>query len=402
MIHDAQFTSLLTRAYDAAADPTGWPDFVTAMGDVFRSRCSGMFIHDFSDGSSPQTTADRWLTVMQGLPDSALQSYQAHYSRVNPWLRDPRMLPIGKPVTSDGLYAPALLKKSEFYADWLRPLDLQHSMGVMIDVRTNRGLSMTFLRPEPLGPFRRDELAIWQRFIPHLQRAVELHQRLATAESRVSELEETLSLLPTGALTLDERGRVKTISDSARRLLQGGNGLHLGRDGRLAAATAAQTALLESEIRAVMRPLETLATGGRSGPGTLRFRGTSGSLHVRITGLPRRLRADAANEAVVAVFLASADVRPNDLAASLRQRLRLTPAEARLACALALGQSLSEYAEAQRLSINTVRTQLRSATLRVGVRRQAELVRTVLTEVLLPDRALPGMAGQGGGKRGRD
>ena len=56
---------------------------------------------------------------------------------------------------------------------------------------------------------------------------------------------------------------------------------------------------------------------------------------------------------------------------------------------MSLRQSLAEHAEAQRLSINTVRSQLRSATLRVGVKRQAELVRMVLTEVLLPDRALP-------------
>ena len=207
-----------------------------------------------------------------------------------------------------------------------------------------------------------------------------------------------LSLLPTGAVTLDAKGRVRDLSDSARQLLVGGNGVRLGQDGRLLAATAAQTIRLEHEIRTATCPPEARP---RPQAGTLRFQGPSGSLHVRITGLSHRIRAEAANEAVAAMFLTSVDIRPNDLITSLRRQLQLTPAEARLACALALGQSLAEYADAQRLSINTVRTQLRSATLRVGVKRQAELVRTVLTEVLLPERALPSAAKEASQRSGR-
>ena len=348
-----------------------------------------MFIHDFSDGSAPATTADKWLWAMHGVDDADLVSYQAHYSQVNPWLRDPRLLPVSRAVTSEMLYPADLLQRSEFYSDWLRPQDLAHSMGTMVDMRSHRGLSMTMLRSGEVGEFQPQELVAFQNLIPHLQRALELHQRLAVAESKVSELEETLSLLPTGVLTLDSLARVRSMNRSAQILLQQGCGLSLDRHHHLVAATAAQTTVLDVELRSVLQPVRQ-KVGTMPRGGMIRFRGAAGSLHAQITGLPRDPHDDAPGKAVAAVFLSSADIRPADLAASVQQQLRLTRAEARLACALALGQSLAEYAEERGLGISTVRTQLRSAAQRVGVRRQAELVRVVLTDVLLPQRSLPG------------
>jgi DNA-binding CsgD family transcriptional regulator len=52
----------------------------------------------------------------------------------------------------------------------------------------------------------------------------------------------------------------------------------------------------------------------------------------------------------------------------------LTPAEARLALALFEGRSLGEFAEGNRVSRETVRSQMKSIFLKTGTRRQAELV----------------------------
>jgi DNA-binding CsgD family transcriptional regulator len=70
----------------------------------------------------------------------------------------------------------------------------------------------------------------------------------------------------------------------------------------------------------------------------------------------------------------------------LRGRYNLSPAEARLAAALASGQSMNEYAEARSVSLNTARTQLKSTMMKVGVRRQVDLVREVLLGVISPKR----------------
>lgn len=56
---------------------------------------------------------------------------------------------------------------------------------------------------------------------------------------------------------------------------------------------------------------------------------------------------------------------------------RLAPAEADIAVQLTLGADLPEIAAARGVSINTIRTQMASAMVKVGVHRQAELVAVI-------------------------
>lgn len=55
----------------------------------------------------------------------------------------------------------------------------------------------------------------------------------------------------------------------------------------------------------------------------------------------------------------------------------LTPAEARLAGALAQGATVEEYGAMHRLTANTVRTHLKRALSKTGTHRQSQLVRLV-------------------------
>ena len=60
----------------------------------------------------------------------------------------------------------------------------------------------------------------------------------------------------------------------------------------------------------------------------------------------------------------------------------ITRAEARLASMLADGMSMEEAAEALLVSIQTVRSQLKSVFAKTGVTRQAELVALLLSDML--------------------
>jgi len=68
-----------------------------------------------------------------------------------------------------------------------------------------------------------------------------------------------------------------------------------------------------------------------------------------------------------------------DLAAQLRQRYRLTLQEARVAVLVANGYRAKEIAATLGVSIFTIRAHLRAIFFRTGTRRQAALVRAVLT-----------------------
>jgi DNA-binding CsgD family transcriptional regulator len=63
----------------------------------------------------------------------------------------------------------------------------------------------------------------------------------------------------------------------------------------------------------------------------------------------------------------------------LVQLFRLSPAEARLARALALGKTPEEFATECELSMATVRTQLRKVFEKTGTARQAELMKLLVS-----------------------
>jgi DNA-binding CsgD family transcriptional regulator len=55
----------------------------------------------------------------------------------------------------------------------------------------------------------------------------------------------------------------------------------------------------------------------------------------------------------------------------------LSPAEARLAYALASGRTLEQHAAAATVALSTVRTQLRATLKKLGLHRQTDLVRVI-------------------------
>jgi DNA-binding CsgD family transcriptional regulator len=67
-----------------------------------------------------------------------------------------------------------------------------------------------------------------------------------------------------------------------------------------------------------------------------------------------------------------------ELTALLRQMFGLSPAEARLACLLERGLSLTDAARTLRVSDSTVRSQLKQVFAKMNVSRQSELASTIM------------------------
>jgi DNA-binding CsgD family transcriptional regulator len=100
-------------------------------------------------------------------------------------------------------------------------------------------------------------------------------------------------------------------------------------------------------------------------------------LQVLVAPLPHRNDPLGLRAAAVA-FISDPSVdslAPEDV---LRHSFGLTRAEARLVSALVSGVSVADYAGMNERSRNTVRSQLKSAMAKLGVRRQADLVRVLL------------------------
>jgi DNA-binding CsgD family transcriptional regulator len=190
--------------------------------------------------------------------------------------------------------------------------------------------------------------------------------------------------LPFAVILVDERGRIVGQNQPARDLLAVADGLSARQD-RLQAHPADQTAL-EGCLRAATIGVE---GGGTPVGGTVVLRRPSGrrSLAVLVMPIPRQDDPPTLDlttrRPAAAVLVTDPELTPAPPETTLRQVHGLTRAEAALAKALAAGKSVQDYAEEARVTQETARWHLKRVFAKTDTRRQAELVRLLLTSAVL-------------------
>lgn len=208
----------------------------------------------------------------------------------------------------------------------------------------------------------------------HLAQALSIYARMHAERQMTQALGQTLDQMAVGTFILDAAGTILHSNRAAQELINVGLMLK-GRDGRLGLPSQTQGPDFNSLVAEV--------TSGTAGPegrvmaveaaGGARFgllvRKIGKSEGVPITGSP----------AVAVHVSGSGAVRP--IEQHVRALFGLKPYEAELASLLTTGFSLTEAAEKMGLTENTVRTYCKTILSKLGVRRQSELVCTILRSV---------------------
>ena len=252
---EAETNQLIGPLYEAAFDPTLWPDFLKLMNRSVGASASCIFLHDFADASTPSELPDASaIGVLEGFDPTAWEAYMEHYSTVNVWTDREESLPSGIAVRSSMLYADKLLPETEFGADWLRPQDLFYALGGVVDRQGTVALKMSFVRARRGGDFKDQSLRLWQSMMPHVQRAADLHRRLVLSERRANDAEAALELLPCGVVLLDAQGLVLSVNPAGKVLLNQRRGLLVDRAGRLLASAAEADKILQREVFMATHP----------------------------------------------------------------------------------------------------------------------------------------------------
>lgn len=376
-ISDSKTTAALVgQIYDAALHGPRWSEFLTGFAARLNSHAGLIWTNDFGDRSVSLSPSGAAPSATLGFDSAALESFSSYYGQRNVWLEDSRLHREGQVVTGSMLYPDSQLKKTEYWGDWLRPQDMFYTAAAVVEKREERSFNVTLVRSERAGAYTAEELALVQDLMPHLQSGLALHRRLHRLEALSHSSTQVLEALPFGVVLLDETGSL--VFASAKALGLASSVLMTLRDGRpITCLSTADDAALQRLVQgAVGTGRDSL--GGGSG-GCLRLgNGAGPPLQLLVTPLPLRA-GPFGQRAAAAVFFSDAAAVVGSLLGLLRSTYRMTPAEARLTEALVNGRTLQEYADAQQLSMNTLRTQLRAVMTKVGVGRQAELVRVVLT-----------------------
>ncbi len=188
---------------------------------------------------------------------------------------------------------------------------------------------------------------------------------------------EALDYLLIGVLLVEVSRGLVTMNRTAREIAERRDGLVI-RAGTVYASRPRDTVKLASLVRsaAAIDADDASVRGGAislSRPSMLR------PLSVLVAPLPRDRRTANDERPGAIVFVTDPESETTTPSGLLSLLYGLTPAEATLAAAVVQGQGLDWAAAELGITMNTARTHLKQVFGKTGVRRQAELVRLILS-----------------------
>lgn len=166
---------LIAHLHRAALDPAGWQDFVLAL----ERRMGGAkaSIHGVSALSEVP-----FLAVAGSFDPAFERSYAAHFHRINPFMPLSAAIPHGRARVSPMDLPDDVLRRTEFYNDWLRPQE-DLSLAVAVKSRPHRDrtvvLSLNIRRCDG-DPMALRAQRLLDRLEPHLTHAFHVAEIVST------------------------------------------------------------------------------------------------------------------------------------------------------------------------------------------------------------------------------
>jgi len=347
---------IVDRIYEAALVPELWPQVLEQLCVAADGRGGALAVVASRQGLNFIAT-DRYEAPYQSyaLAGGGYRNIRAERfiaRRESAFLTDLELCSRDE-LSSDGLYR-----------DFLRPFGLGWTVGTAIMPPGADLVMFDLCRLETDGPFTRAAAEALDLYRPHLARAALLSAQLSLQRAAVTV--ETLGRVGLPAAVLRESGTVAAANAQFEAMAAG---FAIGARDRVVIDDPAANALLGAALDASLHR----RTGDvLSIPVAARADRPALVLHL----LPvRRSGRDIFAQAAFTLLITPVAAPQAPLAELLQALFDLTPAETRLARALAGGNSTTDVARLGGLSRETVRKQLQSVFGKTGTRRQADLLR---------------------------
>lgn len=321
---------LVDGIYGAGLGDRAWPAVLNRMCDQLRARDVSLY-----SAAADDQLLTRAVSGLVG--DDVNRTYLEDYAH-----RDVQMLRLLESngpgsLTGDDLLADGELATCPVHEGFLTPNELCHQVVWYFATDDGERHTFAFSRRRRQTPFGRAEVRAMMAYAGYVRRALNLAERMRAAAR--DEYAEALGEAGIGVFVQATLTGLQAANSAARHLAEEGHALRAVRQvaGKQARRPGRHT---------IATPLGTL------------------DLEIVLRGRRRFVFTRLSR-------------RPNE--AELRERFDFTPAEAGLAKALADGVSLANYAVARRVSVHTVRNQLRAVFAKAGVSSQKDLVAAVLS-----------------------
>lgn len=373
-VSDTAALDLVGALYESALDPSRWQGTLEALSDFVDAQFAHIFFIRPEEGPVPVFAA-----VSSRAPDTALSGYHGHYENIDPRRIAGEKLDVGIMVPDWSLVAQDEFVRSEFYNDFYGPLGLRWlACGTLVrDSALVACLALT--RGTEDEPFTEQECERMSPIVPHVARAVTLHNRFADIQSRESTGLEALNYLHVGVVLFSADGRLLFRNEAAGRVLARDDGLSWDRRHGLQAIRHEETTRLHAALRAAVSITERKALRESQVVHVSRrgFRRPYAVMFAPVSREHEAMRGGLRTAAFAVI--SDPDQRIAPLAEMIARVHGLTPAESDVVARLAEGYSQSEIATLRGSSVHTIRWTTKQALAKTDTRSQTDLVSLVLS-----------------------
>ena len=369
------FDRVMASLHDAAFDDAEWPATSALIDEACGMTGNGLIVGEGFD-EAVQIFFARFYFRGERRQDLE-REYFTIYHPVDERLPRLRQLPDSQILRVRDLYTDQELKTSEAYNEWLPRAGAMNSLNVRLDVPDGSRIVWTTADPIQAGDWESAQIEMIECLLPHIRQFVRLRQELAIAKALGSSLSGLLDNARIGVIYLDRRGRMIETNARARDLLRRADGL-FDRDGYLGAWLPADNARLQTLLSRALPPL-----GGQGTAGTITVGRGSGQPRLVLHANPVVDRwLDFGAMRVAALILVVEPGTQTRLDPHLvAEAFGLTAAETEVAVMLSEGRTPRAIANLTGRQTGTVYNLIKLAYRKLGVSRQADLVR-LLSQLL--------------------
>ena len=303
------------------------------------------------------------------------REYYERYYPIDEHLPRLRELPDSRLVHITELYSEQELKTSLTWNEAMAKSHRQNSLKVHLDGPDDSDISLTLADPVDTDGWASGQTDIIKRLLPHVRQFIRVRHALVQAEALGVSLESVLDNDRMGVVQLNRSGRVAAANDFALELLQQGDRL-FDEGGALRARAPDEDDRLQVMLGRAIPPYPVQAMSG-SLPITRSNNLSPLVLHVQPVEKPGSDFRPLGVAALVLIFDARKRIRisPELVAAALG----LTATEGEVATRLAEGRTIREISMATGRSVTTIRWHVRQIFGKLGIGRQLEVARLVLS-----------------------
>lgn len=374
-----ELSSLLHLIYGAASDASLWPHVLDAVAKSLKGR-SGVL---FTPYLPPQEKG--MYHAMNITPEQSML-WSTKYLELDLWTNrafERGLVTQGAVITDADTATEEEFLSSRIYQELFSTMDVDRFCSGVIFDNSADGIPATAItthRSFQAPPFSRQDRAWLKMLLPHMSRSLGLMYRVDSARLLKASLFHSLDALPLGVMLLNQHGQVVHTNRAANVLLARQDGLRCGPDGLLdGCASTPGDPRLAGWLRTQSQP-ESADVLHFTDAFVVQRQNGNGVYAVQCCPVNGADIWQLQGQMVGCVVLVS---DPSALILPSLERLEtlygLTPAQARVARALAAGKGSKEVARELGISPSTVRSQTKDVYQKMRVHSQGDLMRAILT-----------------------